>query len=166
MIVTNYKMARILQEPWTKKEIKSKNKITLNKAAIYMWPNFAEVGECVLLKSEIRKDNINIDFMKTIYGDNTGIEAMINHIHIEDIIPEFHSLQRDSFRFALLLLELWEAKLKKDFPQRSFVLILSSIKNQNVIRVHTLRENEKSWIDLRNLDNYMDAILVKIIESK
>jgi len=166
MTFTNVKMDKILQEEWTKKEIRSKNKVDFNRAIKYMWPEFFELGDCVFLKVENQIDNNNLDCLKSIYGDNTGIEASLNHIHIENVIPEYKSLQRDSFRFALILFELWEAKLKKDFPKKSFVLSLSSIEKEHVLRFYTFRQNEKPWIDVKNIDNYMDAILVNFIECE
>ena len=164
MTFTNAKMENILKEEWTKKEIRSKNKVDLNRTLKYMWPEFIEVGECVFLVEGNQIDNNNLERLKSIYGDYTGAEALMNHIHIENIIPEYERFQRDSFRFALALFELWEAKLKKDFPQKSFLLALSSIEKQHVLRFHTLREYEKPWIDIENLDNYMDAVLVKLIK--
>ncbi len=166
MIKTNIKMKKMLNDLKTKKRLQTKKQCELNTIVKYLWPDFIEVGECIFLDFGESFHDINLEWMKKVYGDYTGIEAFQNHIHIESIIPEFQSRYKDGFRFAQLLLETWEAKLRNIYPNKQFIIILSSNGKQHVIRLHTYREIERCWIDISKLDDYMDAILVKVIKGK
>jgi hypothetical protein len=99
--------------------------------------------------------------MIKVYGDLKGIEASENHIHIENIIPEFRSRPKDAFRFALLLLDTWESKLKNNYPDKSFNIILSFDGKYPVIRFNTYRSQEGHWINPSELEGFKEAILVK-----
>jgi hypothetical protein len=87
------------------------------------WPEFVEVEGCVLLVSQYRPENFR-HWFDPLGGDCTGIEAMINHLHLYDLclndpnsaetrLPELEELART-------LLKCWECALKEAFPNKRF----------------------------------------------
>ncbi|MNC39121.1 hypothetical protein D3C75_877610 [compost metagenome] len=65
---------------------------------------------------------------------------------------------------ALSLINEWERKLKAEYPERNFHLILSYDGEEVVVRFYSLREYELPWIDIDNLEDYkLEGVLVKVI---
>ncbi|MEO2204757.1 hypothetical protein ABGV42_13515 [Paenibacillus pabuli] len=112
-------------------------------------PDFCEWDNCILIDASSLKNIGSIE--ETIYQDRTDLEASINHYHIENL------------KIGLKLISNWEEHLKLQYPEREFILILSStIEGENVvIRFYQLRNDDPEWIKLNDLEGYKEeAILV------
>ncbi|XEC97301.1 hypothetical protein AB6A23_12535 [Paenibacillus tarimensis] len=130
-----------------------------------VWPSFVEIDGCVLIQNEenpIKK--LNMDFILEQFGDRTGFEAAENHVHMIDVSKFFEKHPYEGLRFAMKLVNIWAVKLKLDFPDYKFVIILSFQDDDSIIRFHRMRENEQPWVEIDNLDGYKDeGILVEIV---
>jgi hypothetical protein len=52
-----------------------------------------------------------------------GIEAVLNHRHLFDLFLGSERPTRESVRhFGLVLKDMWTAKLRRDFPDRDFIV--------------------------------------------
>ncbi|WP_252230301.1 MULTISPECIES: hypothetical protein [unclassified Clostridium] len=66
---------------------------------------------------------------------------------------------------AVKLSEIWEYKLKSEFPSYKFHIIIGFDGDFTTIRFHKLRDEESSWIAVDNLDEFKgQSIAVRIIE--
>jgi len=122
---------------------------TLSMSLDLFNPDFCIWNGCILLDASSLRNIHSIE--KTIYRDQTDLEASINHYHIENL------------KTGLELIKNWEERLKLKYPKREFILILSStISGEDVvIRFYQLRNDEPEWIKLKDLEAYREeAILV------
>jgi len=97
------------------------------------------------------------------FGDLTGYECAVNHIHIDDFLePGSQQKQGLLFRSAIAFAYRLKEKLISTFPKQNFNIILGySLGNPPgcTVRFHKIRENE-SWIS-DNLDGYeAEAVMV------
>lgn len=112
-------------------------------------PTFHEWDNCIIVDASSLRNTDSIE--ETLYHDRTDLEASINHYHIEDL------------RTGLILISNWKENLKLNYPEKDFILILSStIEGEDVIiRFYQFREHEPEWIKLNDLEGYKEeAILV------
>jgi hypothetical protein len=92
--------------------------------SIVFWPEFIAV-EDLIVREGTKKDDVK-KWLDECKGERKKTEALINHLHIRDIqywncpgaTPE-----RLSY-LGQILKEIYECKLKKDFPKREFVVEL------------------------------------------
>src|SRR5579859_3615321 len=84
-----------------------------------LWPDFTEYDGCVFLTLD---EAVYRQWMKRTNDDKRQVEATMNHRHIVDLIPESveHPTRDLVVSFGKLMQELWEAKLRRDFPTRRF----------------------------------------------
>ncbi len=85
------------------------------------WPTFVEHDGCVLLSSD---EKIYREWFDTCGGDRGRVEATMNHRHILDVLPQAieEPTRELVLTFGRLLREAWEAKLRRDFPERVFTV--------------------------------------------
>ncbi|ACD21845.1 hypothetical protein FDE76_07605 [Clostridium botulinum] len=130
------------------------------------WSEFFEIKGFVLLKKY--KDTVEeLDENKilSVYYDRTGYEASYNEFRIEDYFDSYIGKPMDGLALAIKLSEIWEYKLKRDFPSYKFHIIIGFDGNFTTIRFHRFRDEEGSWIALDNLDEYNgESIAVRIVE--
>jgi hypothetical protein len=89
------------------------------------WPKFVEMAGCVV------RDGIPIEILEQwiehYKGDLESVEAMVNHLHIsglhhhdcegcEEVLPEGLKY------LGNVLKEIYECKLKRDFPDKKFIV--------------------------------------------
>lgn len=134
-----------------------------------LWPGFIEIKGFVLLRKydETREqlEEIDVDKALSVYYDRTGFEASYNEFRIEDYFDRSIDNPLEGIAIAIKLSEIWELKLKKDFPHYMFHIIIGFDGEYTTIRFHKLRDEESTWIDLDDLDSYKkEAIAVRIIE--
>ncbi|SEJ49895.1 hypothetical protein SAMN05660742_1092 [Propionispira arboris] len=131
-----------------------------------IWPEFLEVKGFVLLKKN-KGDFEELDENKilSIYYDRTGFEASYNEFRIEDYFDWCIEKPIENLALAIKLSEIWECKLKRDFPSYKFHIIIGFDGKFTTIRFHKLRDEEGSWIALENLDDYKNnSIAVRVVE--
>lgn len=145
---------------------KRKNRLISTQIVDIMWPSFVEIEECVLFRStEEEAESLNLEFVLKSFGDRSGFEAFSNHIHAIDITDDFVKHPSEGLKFMLKLMEVWECKLRRDFPHYKFFLTLSHGGKDSILRFHRLRDNEPSWIDIDKLEDLKkESIFVKIVE--
>jgi hypothetical protein len=85
------------------------------------WPNFVEHDGCVFLACT---EEYYREWLQKFEGDKMQVEAMMNHRHILDELgPPIENPTRDMvLAIGRLLKETWDAKLRRDFPDRKFVV--------------------------------------------
>lgn len=161
MILKNREMERVIAVINESEEPRH----NLSELSYVIWPEFIEVSECILMKQNTENPKeLNMDHIYRMFGDRTGFEASDSHVHMMDLAKEFELQPLEGVKFALKLLEIWECKLKRDFPQYRFVLILSFDGQDSILRFHRNREEEGSWLNNNDLDGYENtAILVKYV---
>jgi hypothetical protein len=89
----------------------------------FLWPDFFIVENIVILE-ESRNSYIN--FQSKVHADPAGVESALNHRHLMDIfeLPPHHPTPTYAQILAIgrLLKEMWTAKLRQDFPTRTFTV--------------------------------------------
>lgn len=86
------------------------------------WPEFMELDGCVF-RAGTQEEYYRI-WLKTLKGNKTSVEAMINHMHILDCFanPEKEPIKEQVIHLGRKLQEIWAAKLARDFPDKEFVV--------------------------------------------
>jgi hypothetical protein len=89
------------------------------------WPEFVEYDGCIFLGFDKTTDEtIYRQWLKQMNGDKRRVEAMMNHRHIVDLLPASvdKPTQNLIVEFGKIIKELWDVKLKRDFPAKSFCI--------------------------------------------
>jgi hypothetical protein len=89
------------------------------------WPNFVAYDDCVF-REQPAVDNYLI-WLQNFGGDRSKVEGMLNHLHIADMFPSdtYEPTAAILKYLALLLKDMWESKLLRDFPERRFTVEVS-----------------------------------------
>jgi hypothetical protein len=83
------------------------------------WPNFVEHDDCVF---RVFEESVYRQWLQQTGGDKTKAEAVMNHLHVLNVLPaSVQSPTRDLVvAFGRLLQDAWSTKLRRDFPGREF----------------------------------------------
>ncbi|OWR29831.1 hypothetical protein CDO73_12145 [Saccharibacillus sp. O23] len=113
-------------------------------------PIFDEWDDCILMDGSGLEEMNSIE--ETVYPDRTALEASINHYHMENL------------EMGLDLMANWEKHLKAKYPERSFMLILSSTLEgeEVVIRFYQLRKDEPEWLERKDLEKYKEEAILAV----
>lgn len=91
---------------------------TVREAMLYsalLWPEFVEHRGCLLWSGSHEYFD---DWVARLDGDLSAVERMMNHCHLVDLArksgQEHTEEQLDGF--GRLLQEMWQTKLRRDFP--------------------------------------------------
>ena len=96
------------------------------------WPDFVEHDNCVLLPNFSLKTYDAI--LKNHNGDRAEVEALLNHQHILDLFPLSDATTEAQIRYiGQTLQEVWTAKLKRDFPNRTFEVCFNDIPGLDLV---------------------------------
>jgi hypothetical protein len=84
------------------------------------WPDFVEHDGCVLMGFEAADETTYQQWLQQTGGNKRKVESVMNHRHIIDLLPEAVESPTQSLivAFGQLLRDVWDAKLKRDFPAR------------------------------------------------
>ena len=88
----------------------------------FFWPSFVEHDGCVL---RVAPDIKNYeDWKKSFAGDRSGIESMLNHVHIVDIFPNVDNppTRQQILYLGRQLQAMWISKLQRDFRDKQFAV--------------------------------------------
>ncbi len=124
-----------------------------------LFPKCKEVFECIIIdqNDEIFEEKINFPRIISMYGDRTGYEASCNEIRINDYVESTNI--SNLLQMGKIAMESWENKLKMDYPEHKFSIILS-VNDENVtLRFHKRRDNEKPWLK-EDLEGYKDEAII------
>ncbi len=128
-------------------------------------PKFIEWDGCVLLRYGNKLEELPEKFApNSMIIDRTQFEAVTNHIHLSDVFEEIDGDSCQTLKIALGLAEIWGNKLSVEFPTEKFHLVISHDEFGSVIRFYKIRNDEVSWLNIVNLDDFKEeALLVKEI---
>ncbi|WP_235201818.1 hypothetical protein [Paenibacillus sp. FSL H8-457] len=155
MEISNNKINEILKKEYTLKYHDKSELIDV------VWPDFVEVEGCIVIKKNTENNvGINIEHIIHQFGDRTGFEASESHVHMIDISNTFKKHPLEGLKFAKKLLEMWSTKLKIDFPEYEFILILTYHDDDTILRFHRLRESE-TWININNIEEFEEGIIIR-----
>lgn len=86
-----------------------------------IWPEFVEHDDCIFLAKDFSPESYR-KWRKQL--DKTRTEAMLNHRHITDLFlnSSFKPNLEIVTWIGRYLKEVWTEKLKRDFPDRRFVV--------------------------------------------
>lgn len=89
------------------------------------WPEFALHEDCVMFADFDKKDFGG--FLENYHGNKNAVEQTMNHWHIIDLFSmDKPKPTKDQITFlGRTLKEIWEAKLKRDFPNRNIVVVFN-----------------------------------------
>ena len=90
-----------------------------------LWPDFGIHDNCVFRRQmDPAGEATYRDWMAQTGGDRQRVEAVMNHLHIADLIGGVVESPSHEVVLALgrWLRELWTAKLFRDFPDRNFLV--------------------------------------------
>ena len=157
LIRTNKNMVDLLEKAKIKNE--EVIKISTDNLSKIINPKFKEVHDCIIIdvNNEIEVENINFERILSMFRDRTGYEASCNEIRINDYID--YSDEVAVLQLAEIIMDTWKYKLKTDYPQYRFWIILSFSEGYVTMRFHVIRENERSWLKA-DLDEYTDEALM------
>lgn len=86
------------------------------------WPDFVEFDGCVLFAGFSEESYQG--FLSQTGHDRRAVEAVLNHHHIIDMFPRSSNepLRHQVVYLGRLLREMWASKLRRDFPEKEFVV--------------------------------------------
>lgn len=83
------------------------------------WPEFVEHDNCIFRADGFDRKNYEA-WLKQTKGDKTATERVLNHQHLVDFFPNASEPTKAQIIYlGSLLRELWECKLRRDFPAHS-----------------------------------------------
>lgn len=89
--------------------------------AALFWPDFTTIDDCVLLGPRVPE--AYTEWKASYPNDPSGIEAVLNHRHLFDLFPVSAASSGEMMRlFGMTLKDMWTTKLRRDFPDREFVV--------------------------------------------
>lgn len=91
----------------------------------FFWPSFVLIDEGIF---RIGTTPLDVKHWKDSLGDDVAaIERVLNHVHLDDIFNDESNDDHVVHRKSILgqaLREIYETKLRQDFPDRGFELYL------------------------------------------
>ena len=112
----------MVSDYWDEIQINGSNRLAVAFGRLF-WPEFIGVEGCVLLESRYSPENFRL-WSDHFGGDCTGIESIINHLHLYDLClndPNFAETKLPELEeLARTLLKCWECALKEAFPDKRF----------------------------------------------
>ena len=80
-----------------------------------------------------------------------------------DISKTFRKYPLEGLQFAKKLMEMWATKLKLEFPQYKFSVILTFQDDDTIVRFHRLRDEETQWINIDKIEDYQEGVIVMTV---
>lgn len=141
MINMNDKMKKILIEKEGKKHCLKINTIVneiVNKTKI--------IKDCTIfdIDASLEEDKINFSEILNMVGDWTGYEVSCNEIRISQEVVNASEILTLADKLSNLLYKKYN---------KNIVVCISLFDDEIELRFHTLREDERLWLD-KNLDKY------------
>lgn len=137
--------------------------INLNTYRKILFPCFISYEDLVILDFNNDKKDIkfNIEQCIRFFGDKTGIEASESEFRINDYVEEkdFYSI----LSIGVIAFDTWKYKLKTDFPDKKFYIMLSVNEFYVTLRFHVIRDNEKKWLADDFEEFYEEGIMAEEI---
>ncbi len=84
------------------------------------WKDFVEHDDCVFRDGFCVESYL--EFLKQLDNDKEAVERVMNHCHIADLFPNSDPTTEQVIYLGRLLKEIWQTKLKRDFPSRNIIV--------------------------------------------
>jgi hypothetical protein len=89
------------------------------------WPGFIEYDDCVFQTDHFDKHGYR-DWLTHTSGNKEAVEKVMNHLHLRDLFPNTNEATNEQVSYlAEILKQMWECKLRHDFPDRKIVVLLT-----------------------------------------
>ena len=88
------------------------------------WPDFILFDDCVFFAGKFSEEGY-FGFLKHSGGNKQATEGVMNHWHILDLFfsdSTVPPMKEQVIYLGRLLKDIWEVKLRHDFPERLFVV--------------------------------------------
>ena len=103
------------------------------------WPDFVEHEGGIFL-SEALNSQIYEQWKIELGNDVAAIEQVMNHQHIDDILPGAQNASTENLLYlGQALAQMWESRLKSLYPQRRFQVKCD--REENTVVVKFFQEN-------------------------
>jgi len=84
------------------------------------WQDFVEHDDCIFFADFSQRSYSG--FMRQLKGNKEAVEVVMNHQHISDYFPQHEPTKDQVIYLGRLLKEIWQTKLKRDFPSRNVIV--------------------------------------------
>lgn len=161
-MITNSKMDNLINKSV---EFKTSNiTFSIEKLLMVLNPIIKNVDDCIIIDNynEIDIKKINFERLLKMYGDRSGYEASNNEIRLNDFINGNLIDFRSVLALGINILDIWEIKLKRKYPNGRFCLIITYGDNSIILRFHQVRDDENMWL-IEDLEQYNEAVGYRII---
>lgn len=104
------------------------------------WPDFVEHEGGIFL-SEAFNIQIYEQWKAQMGNDITSIERVINHQHIDDILPGADKVGTDNLCYlGQAITQMWESRLKLLYPDRRFEVCCNRDEDTVIVMFYQIRE--------------------------
>ncbi|MGK7900051.1 MAG: hypothetical protein AB4352_01305 [Hormoscilla sp.] len=107
------------------------------------WPDTIEHEGGIFL-SEAFDLQIYEQWKAKLGNDMTSIERVINHQHVDDILPGSQAVGMENILYlGKAIAQMWQSRLKVLYPQRSFEVNCDRVEHSVVVTFHQVREDHR-----------------------
>jgi hypothetical protein len=104
------------------------------------WPDFFEYKDGVFL-SEAFNSKIYEQWKDQLEDDITSIEQVMNHKHIEDLLPGSENISMENlFYLGQVIAEMWQSRLSLVYPNRRFKVDCKQEDGTVVVMFYQIRD--------------------------
>jgi hypothetical protein len=89
--------------------------------SLIFWPRFVVFENYVFREDAFTEETVR-GFERATGGKRAAVEGVINHCHIIDIHRDVDASEAQVLYLMATLKQIWELKLKTDFPDRRFTV--------------------------------------------
>ncbi|MES2198602.1 MAG: hypothetical protein V4489_00330 [Chlamydiota bacterium] len=89
----------------------------LFKFSEFYWPTFIKKDNCIFLKEKFSEEQYD-----QLVNENHNPEYWINLLMLDDFFSKLEDGDNKSSSLAKILVEIWQAKLQKEFPAITFTV--------------------------------------------
>lgn len=156
-MITNARMKNLINDLFLYQD--SDATLQLNQLLMVLNPIIKNVQGCLIIdnNNEIEAEKVNFERLLKIHGDATCYEASNNEIRINDFVDGDSIDVKGILTLGFNILEVWSNRLKRDYPDGKFCLIITCENESVTLRFHQIRDDESGWL-AEDLEQYTDAV--------
>ncbi|MGK7873522.1 MAG: hypothetical protein AB4426_09465 [Xenococcaceae cyanobacterium] len=103
------------------------------------WPDFVEHEGGIFL-SQAFNPQVYEQWKAQLENDITAIEQVMNHQHIDDLLPETDKVSTDNlFYLGQAITQMWESRLKSIYPNQDFEVFCNQDEDTVVLTFYQIR---------------------------
>ncbi|MGK7902281.1 MAG: hypothetical protein AB4352_12875 [Hormoscilla sp.] len=105
------------------------------------WPDAIEHEGGIFLSEAFERQNYE-QWKATLGNDITSIEQVINHQHIDDLLPGSQDVGTENILYlGKAIAQMWQSRLQQLYPQRCFQVNCDRVDDSVVVTFHQVRKN-------------------------